>query len=179
DIFSNFDRLKAGIIFTDNDKNILWANKKFLNLFNTDLQSLKNQKCWNLLHPESQNCHLCETEDNIHLQVAINGTKYHLLISNTPIGSIELSIIHEITKIMSEFEKLSKEVNELKEMIKNTFGSYKFLIACSDCQKIRLEDGTWVKPADIKSIMETTGISHGLCPECAKPYIEDLIKKKD
>ncbi len=179
DITSTFNKIKAGVLFTDEEKNIIFANKKFLKIFNTDLDSVKKEKCWNLLHPDSPSCDVCEDADNIHLKVNINGNKYHMLISNSHLGNhIEMSVIHEVTRIMSEIDKLTVEMDGLREIIKNTFGSYNFLIACSDCHKIRLEDGTWVNPADMDAIMEKTGISHGLCPQCAKPYLEGLLKNK-
>lgn len=179
ELFSTFDKLKCGILFTDDKKNIIYANKNFLKFFGTDLDLIKNTKCWELMHPDSPCCEACKDDNSIHLKVSINGGKYNILISNSQLdGNIEMAIVYNVTKIMSKIDKLNTEMDSLKEIIKNTFGSYKFLIACSDCQKIRLEDGTWVNPADINALMEKTGISHGLCPECAKPYLEGLLKNK-
>ncbi|RMF94296.1 MAG: hypothetical protein D6734_08160, partial [Candidatus Schekmanbacteria bacterium] len=148
------------------------------NLFETDLDKIKNRKCWSVMHPETPGCRKCETQDNMNMEVDINGNLKNIIFTNSLIAdNVLIKVIQDISKILKKLHNIETEVSNLRKLVDSTFGNSDFLTSCSICTKIRLKDGTWVSPSNIENLMSSGYISHGLCPECAKPYIDEIMKK--
>lgn len=176
--FYNTEKISAGMMLTDMDRNILYANKAFYKIFKTDKKSIKGKKCWSVIHPEKPECSECEKEENIHYQIRINDEQYHLILSNSVLGDgLLLRIIQDITRILSEISQLRKEVKSLRGLVDSVLGETHIYTVCSVCKKIRLKDGSWIPPANINNLEVNGGLSHGLCPVCAKRHIEQFNKQ--
>ena len=177
EFFNNMEKISAGMMFTDMDRNVLYANKAFHQIFKTDKESIKGKKCWSIIHPERPECSECEKEKNIHHQIRINDEQYHLILSNSVLSDgLLLRIIQDITRILSEISQLREEVKRLRRLINSILGETHIYTICSVCKKIRLKDGSWIPPANINKLEVNGGLSHGLCPECTKIHIEKIDK---
>ena len=170
-----FDKISAGILFTDSQKNILYANPAFCRLYRTSLDKIRNKTCWSIIHPESEECGKCLDSENIQIESMICGKKYYLLISCSQLSKdLLLKIIHDISKILGDLSMLRAEVSNLSDIVESTVGTSQPLVVCCGCHKIRLKDGSWVPPADVDAIQLRKGLSHGDCPSCSKKWIKEL-----
>ncbi len=174
-----FDKVNSGIMFVNEDRNIVYANRYFLNLFDTEMDEIQDRKCWSVMHPENPTCRKCETMKDVNLEVDINGNPINVFFTNSLVkDDLLLKIIQDISKLMESVTNVKEEISKLKNIIENTFGNSEFLTACSVCTKVRLRDGSWVSAKNMDNLKSGGWISHGLCPECAKPFIDDIMKKK-
>ncbi len=95
------------------------------------------------------------------------------------VGAIE--IIRDITaskRTEQERERLITELREALDMVHTLSG---FLPICSNCKKIRDDQGYWNQLEAYISRHSDAKFSHGICPDCAQklygddnPYNEDL-----
>ncbi len=79
-----------------------------------------------------------------------------------------------IRKINEEKEKLIKELKEALENISRLQG---LLPICSNCKKIRDDEGYWQSVEEYISSHTYVKFSHGLCPECAKELYPEVYQK--
>lgn len=148
-----FDKVNSGIMFINDDRKIIYANKYFLNLFNTEMDEILERKCWSVLHPENPGCRKCETLDDVNLRVDINGKPLNIFFTNSSISeNLLLIIIQDVTQLFRNLSKVQKEVAKLRDIIESSFGNSELLIACSVCSKVRLKDGSWVSASNMKNL---------------------------
>lgn len=76
--------------------------------------------------------------------------------------------------IMLSFIFLIDTISRQKKEIRILKG---FLPICSFCKRIRDESGAWVEIERYIDARSEAKFSHSLCPECAKKYYGDFIKK--
>ena len=170
-----FDKVSAGILFTDSQKKILYANPAFCRLYRTSLDKIQNKTCRSVIHPESKECRKCRDGAHIHMESIIDGKKYFLLVSCSQLSKdLLLKIIHDISRILGELSTLRAEVSDLHNLVESTIGSSQPLVVCCRCHKIRLKDGSWVPPADVDALQLIKGLSHGDCPSCSRKWVKKL-----
>ncbi len=63
-----------------------------------------------------------------------------------------------------EISKINKKIDEFR----------KILPKCSYCDNVRLADETWVSIEEYLIKKQSTAVSHGICPDCAKIHFPDL-----
>jgi hypothetical protein len=71
-------------------------------------------------------------------------------------------------------EKLVHELQEALAQVKQLSG---FLPICASCKKIRDDKGYWNQIETYISNHSEAEFSHGLCPDCAQKYTEEIHKK--
>jgi K+-sensing histidine kinase KdpD len=94
------------------------------------------------------------------------------LVSFVVIGSLTSRIRQLIDRERQLVEDLQQSISEVKVL-------EAFLPICSQCKKIRNQEGSWQQLEVYISEHSDTKFSHGYCPECAKKAIEEagLLKK--
>jgi transcriptional regulator with PAS, ATPase and Fis domain len=177
DTLAVFDDIRSGILFTNKNQEIIYANKKFLEIFNTDLESIQKKKCGEVLHPVDQDCSRCYSEECTHFDVEIDKVRYTILLTSSVIqDSFLMKIIQDISKIMKSISGLTEEVRELRRIVDGSVGRGELITICAHCNKVRLKDGSWMSPQDIDKLSVPHGLSHGLCPLCANKELDRLKK---
>ena len=83
-----------------------------------------------------------------------------------------LTDITERKKIEGERNRLISELQEALAKVKMLSG---LLPVCSNCKKIRNEDGKWERIEVYIRNHSEADFSHSLCPECARKIYPDLI----
>jgi len=184
------------ICITDNDFNIISANKSYREIFGQTKSTNGPIKCY-----DSRPGNKCETTDCPHYlvthenksQVTCESTKIendgsqryfivtatpYLDIDNNPTGIIET--FQDITPrrlLENEREKLIKELQLTMDKVKTLSG---FLPICASCKKIRDDKGYWTQIESYIKDHSEAEFSHGICPDCAtKLYGNYINKDKD
>ena len=79
-----------------------------------------------------------------------------------------------------ELEKANKEKEKLIHELKKTMNEVKtlrgILPICTNCKKIRDDDGYWEQVEKYIQNRSEAQFSHSLCPECAKKLYPDFLK---
>ncbi len=90
----------------------------------------------------------------------------------------QLDLHKEIEKFppmaIEMMQMLSMRIRANEKFIKNTLG--KFLPICSNCKKIREDNGSWTAIEEFIRDRSETEFSHSLCPDCAKRLYPEFYK---
>lgn len=119
----------------------------------------------------------------------------HFRFTSVPLGDFFLTIGSDITDLIKEKESLASD-NELLEMrvkertseLEKSVADLKkalaeintlrgFIPICSNCKKIRDDEGYWQRIEEYIQDRSEAQFSHGLCPECAKQIYPKLNMK--
>lgn len=90
---------------------------------------------------------------------------------------IEEDLKRKVVEKTYELEKINQDLLNALAEIKTLRG---IIPICSDCKKIRDDQGFWQQVESYVTKHTDVSFSHGICPECMKKYYEDLesIKKR-
>ncbi len=82
------------------------------------------------------------------------------------LGQFKEMVENQLNLIMKnkEISKINKKIDEFR----------KILPKCSYCDNVRLTDETWVSIEEYLIKNQSTALSHGICPDCAKIHFPDL-----
>ena len=87
-----------------------------------------------------------------------------------------------VTRDVTERVKAGKEREELIGKLRKLLAEVKtlsgFLPICSNCKKIRDDEGYWRQVEQYVEEHSSAQFSHGICPECAQRLYPELFKKK-
>lgn len=86
----------------------------------------------------------------------------------TEINNELVNAQRQLTKKNAELEKAIKQIDMLSRMIP----------ICSNCKKIRDDDGFWEQLESYMSRHSKMVFSHGICPDCMVKLYPDYVKKK-
>lgn len=91
---------------------------------------------------------------------------------------IEEKLQRQVVKKTYELEKANQELTIALEEIKTLRG---IIPICSDCKKIRDDQGYWQQVESYVGKHTEAKFSHSICPKCIKKYYEelDVLKKKE
>jgi hypothetical protein len=89
---------------------------------------------------------------------------------------ISLGSLTIVTKEMQAEEEREELVQELQNALKNLKTLSGLLPICADCKKIRDDDGYWNQIESYISEHANVDFSHGICPDCAANFYNDLKK---
>lgn len=171
-----FDDMPVAILFTDSDENILHSNSACQELFGKSKRSLLGTQYSTLMNSRSTESKNRLNDEFLQIGVAIAGQVYNINIHSRSVGKdLFLRVVQDITMAFSKVETLRAEIRDLQVIVKGIKGDSDILPMCSMCRKVRLDDGSWVSPADHSTLLEKMTISHGLCPPCTKQYIDENL----
>ncbi|MFH1136493.1 MAG: hypothetical protein V1816_10475, partial [Pseudomonadota bacterium] len=74
-----------------------------------------------------------------------------------------------------EREKLIEDLRQALAQVKTLSG---FLPICSNCKKIRDDEGYWKQVEQYVEEHSSAQFSHGICPDCARLLYPDIFKNK-
>lgn len=108
-------------------------------------------------------------DDSIGLESIQRGAQDYLIKGQTDSKLMVRVIQYSIERKQAELEKerLIRELQELFKQVKTLRG---LLPMCTQCKKIRDDQGDWVVLEEFIQENSNTDISHGICPECAATH---------
>ena len=181
---------------TDNDFNIISANKSYREIFGP-IKSINGlMKCYDSrpgLKCKTTDCphYLVTHEDKSQVtcestKIETDGSKRYFIVTATPYLDIDnnptgiIETFQDITPrrlLENEREKLIKELQLTVDKVKTLSG---FLPICASCKKIRDDKGYWTQIESYIKDHSEAEFSHGICPDCAtKLYGNYINKDKD
>ena len=83
----------------------------------------------------------------------------------------------DISKRKEEEELLEEAILGLQEAAADTTALSGMLLVCASCKNIKNEVGIWERIEEFIRGRARVEFSHGICPECAKYWYGDYIKK--
>lgn len=99
------------------------------------------------------------------------------------IKPVETKELHSTIEISLYKAKMDKERTRLIKDLENALAEVKtlrgFLPICSNCMKIRDDEGFWQKIEKYIQDRSDVKFSHSLCPDCAKKLYPDFKIFKD
>ena len=78
--------------------------------------------------------------------------------------------------MIANVQRLSRDLAHAEAEVKTLSG---LLPVCSNCRKIRAEDGRWVNMETYIAAHSEAAFSHGLCDDCAMKLYPDLYQEQD
>ena len=97
--------------------------------------------------------------------------------SAVELAEMNAQLKEEITERTQAEEQRERLVHELKDALANVKQLRGFLPICASCKKIRDDKGYWNQIEAYISAHSEAEFSHGLCPDCAAKYYDDIRKK--
>lgn len=107
---------------------------------------------------------------------AVSGGAQDYLFKDEINRSLLTRSIHyaiERSRILHEKESLIVELKEALENVKRLQG---LLPICSNCKKIRNDDGYWAQVDQYLQEYSEVKFSHGLCPDCAREMFPEFYQ---
>ena len=180
------------ICITDNDFNIITANKSYREIFGSINKSNGPIKCY-----DSRPGNKCKTTDCPHYLITnegkshvtcestkteSNGSQRYFIVTATPYLDIDdnptgiIETFQDITPrrlLEDEREKLLEELQLTTDKVKTLSG---FLPICASCKKIRDDKGYWTQIESYIKDHSEAEFSHGICPDCATKLYGDYMK---
>lgn len=88
------------------------------------------------------------------------------------------AIVRDITERKQAEAEREKIIGELQQALDNIKTLSGLIPICATCKKIRDDKGYWNQLEQYIIEHSDAQFSHGICPECAKTFYDDLKKKK-
>ncbi len=86
-------------------------------------------------------------------------------------------LLEEISERKKAEEQREKLVHELQEALAKVKQLSGLLPICASCKKIKDDKGYWNQIEAYISEKSEAEFTHGLCPDCAKKYYEDIHRQ--
>lgn len=192
---------KDMIHLNDTEGRIIYANKATETILGYPLNEIINTHASEIIHPDDREAigkdMLSILKDNIldprdirllkkdgsYVDVSVRG----FIVEpdeNKYIGAI----IRDISKRKKTEKELASHRNNLEQLIKDRTEKLEkaideiktlrgFLSICSNCQKIRKEEGTWEILEHYIRQNSDVEFSHTICPDCIRVLYPDLADK--
>jgi PAS domain S-box-containing protein len=175
-------------IYIDQDRKIVFSNKRFAEIFGYSRDELMGMESWKLVHAEdkawtdeirtqrlkgeqapSEYEARGLTKDGETIWVARRNTRIEYRGRPAILGNIV-----DITKQKNAEEEREKLVEELQDALAQVRTLSGLLPICASCKKIRDDKGYWRQiEAYIRDHSEAE-FSHSICPECTKKIYPEL-----
>jgi hypothetical protein len=111
-----------------------------------------------------------ESHHKFELRLSIIRDRFDKIIGKI----LVLRDITEQKKIQEEREKLVRKLQEAKNQVKMLSG---LLPICTNCKKIRDDQGYWHNVEEYIQKHSEADFTHGICPDCMEKYYPEIAKK--
>ncbi|MBP8976253.1 MAG: PAS domain-containing protein, partial [Bacteroidetes bacterium] len=185
------DNLPDEIHIKDIDGRIVVCNKVFLERLGLkneqDVIGKKNEELMekefaDRLTAEEQK--VLERKENLYDIEDVNWSDQNRIISRTivPLKNLDGNVtgIVVIERDITERKKNEKEREKLIAELQQSLADIKMLSGlipiCSNCKKIRNDQGYWIQLESYIQTHSDTKFTHGICPECAAKLYPNISK---
>jgi CRP-like cAMP-binding protein len=133
----------------------------------------KNEKKMGIMGPYSYFGEMALIDDMVRSASVVARGETHLLSLD------HLNLRKEIDKYpalaVELLQMLSRRIRAIEKNLMNTLGT--LLPLCSQCKKIREDNGTWVVIEEYIEDHSDAEFSHSICPECSEKLYPEFYKK--
>ena len=116
----------------------------------------------------------CKTYDQRAIDVEMNMV---LMRDNTDTVTGSVSSIRDISERKEHERQREELIKELQDALAKVQQLEGLLPICSWCKKVRDDKGYWQQIEAYIGLHTKAGITHGICPECAKKVLDELRAK--
>ena len=185
-----FNSVSDLIFIIDKKYKITRINKAVSDKLNLDASQVIGRQCYEIIHDSDRPPEWCPHAETLQdgMEHSVESHEEHLagdfLISASPLRSSDgdligsVHIVRDITRRKANEKERERLIGELQEALAEVKTLRGFLPICSNCNKIRDDDGYWQRLE--KYIMDRSDakFSHGICPDCARELYPHLFKDK-
>jgi len=111
---------------------------------------------------------------DLGLEIFFAGQKHFLTSTRIQILDLLFSTYEAVMQKNFELERINQELKQSLETIKTLGG---LIPICSNCKKIRNDDGYWQQLEVYIKEHSDAEFTHGLCPECEQKIYAKFFKK--
>ncbi len=113
-------------------------------------------------------------ESQIGIKVSFAGKELFINSDKIQILDLMFSMYDRIINQYRELERVSKDLNDAKEAIKNLHG---ILPICANCKRIRDDNDQWQNLEKYIEAHSRAAFSHGLCDKCCRELYPDRYEE--
>jgi PAS domain S-box-containing protein len=175
----------GGIIITDLEGNIRFANPAFCNMFDYQLDEVLGKNAAELFSDRNIKkivdvLSIIDTSKNLTEEFVVerrDGISFFVEVSASSVTSAtdkrigRMASFIDITKRKMLEADLEKKLQDALDQIKVLSG---VLPICASCKKIRDEKGDWSQLENYINEHSEAEFSHGICPDCVKRLYSDF-----
>jgi PAS domain S-box-containing protein len=175
----------GGIIITDMEGNIRFANPAFYKMFDYELAEVVGKNAAELFSDRKIKkivdvLSIIDTSKNSTEEFMVerkDGVSFFVEVSASSVTSVSderigrMAFFVDITKRKMLEADLEKKLQDALDQIKVLRG---VLPICASCKRIRDDEGYWNQIEGYIKEHSEANFSHGLCPDCAKKLYPDL-----
>ena len=188
-----FDATGDGLIVSDEQGVIVKCNQSLSEMFACQEKDLLGKHLLNFIADDSSPQ---ETPDAIRILMSLGSVKDFqtrcttcdqraidvemnmvLMRDHTDSVTGTVSAIRDISQRKEQERQREKLIKELQDAMAKVQQLEGLLPICSWCKKVRDDKGYWQQIEAYISLHTKAGITHGICPECAKKVLEELRSK--
>jgi DNA-binding response OmpR family regulator len=111
---------------------------------------------------------------DLGIEIFFAGHKHFLTSTRIQILDLLFSTYEAVLQKNFELERINQELKQSIETIKTLSG---LIPICSNCKKIRNDDGYWQQLEEFIKEHSDAEFTHGLCPECEQRIYAKFFKK--
>lgn len=189
-VFDAINSIIGGMIITDQDGIIRFANPSFCKMFNYSFADIVGKQAVELfstnevkkfsdvlsivdISKEDAEEFVVKNKDGISFIAAVSASNV-TSVSGELIGRMaSFENISKRKEVEADRERLIQKLQEAHDKIKILRG---ILPICASCKKIRDDKGYWNQIESYIRDHSEAKFSHGICPDCAKKLYPELFK---
>ncbi|MDD5765631.1 MAG: histidine kinase N-terminal 7TM domain-containing protein [Candidatus Marinimicrobia bacterium] len=179
------EKMIDGVILLDIKNQIVNINPACLEIFQRKFKEVIGQNFNQLFLPITEVDNFLLAEKNAQIEIELDDIESHhkfelrLSIIRDRFDKIigKILVLRDITeqkKIQEEREKLVRKLQEAKNQVKMLSG---LLPICTNCKKIRDDQGYWHNVEEYIQKHSEADFTHGICPDCMEKYYPEIAKK--
>lgn len=189
-VFDSINSIIGGLIITDKEGLIRFANPSFCKMFNYSFADVVGKQAVELfstnevkkisdvlsivdISKEDAEEFVVKTKDGTSFIAAVSASNV-TSVSGELIGRMaSFENISKRKEVEADRERLIQKLQEAHDKIKILRG---ILPICASCKKIRDDKGYWNQIESYIRDHSEAEFSHGICPDCAKKLYPELFK---
>ncbi|MGE5343797.1 MAG: response regulator [Candidatus Omnitrophota bacterium] len=109
------------------------------------------------------------------IEIYFAGKKHYITSERLQIIDLLFSTYEAIVQKNTELEKSNRQLKLANEKIKTLSG---LIPICSNCKKVRNDDGYWQEVEDYVASHTEAGFTHGICNDCMKELYPEFYERK-
>lgn len=115
-----------------------------------------------------------DVETDVGVEIFFAGRKYFINSDRMQILGLLFSTYQNTLQQKRELERVNRELKEALDTIKTLHG---ILPICSNCKRIRDDEGAWSQIEEYIEKHSEVEFSHGICPRCAEKLYPRFVEE--
>jgi PAS domain S-box-containing protein len=179
------EQSRDGVVILDGEGQVYETNLQFARMLGYSLEEMASLHVWDweYLYPKERVEEMLRTVDGAgdHFETQHrrkDGSIYDVEISTNGAVIGGKKYVFCVCRDVSERKKAEREREALIRQLQEALAEIKLLRGmvpiCSYCKRVRDDEGYWHQVEEYIEKNAKAGVTHGICPECAKKHFPDL-----